>query len=335
MSDNSERDSMHDALIIATGGGIFIWYAIYYGFRLLDISLPELSRVVLFLIIWLFIFLFCRIITRKEPENFQLQTQSLSCPNCNEGHGVGFCNECVPHVLGAPNHFSAETNRKFTIVRYSLYAVIFYFAFFTIGYDLFLWDQFPNFDTYTDFVVNIVIAMTLFTIYGGLIYLMTMMMMMIFVNPIENELEAVDTQNYGKYENYYFGKLNQSGKLAYLKQYNHEMLDWGWYDLSKSLKDVTYSVVAGLISCLFSVILPILLADLFWFGGKIGEFLSSEVIGAITYLISPIILVIIVTLAEMKYNEHCAERLYRRVSHKFVSEFVDDLIQNTSQEQTQ
>ena len=335
MSDNSERDSIHDALIIATGGGIFIWYAIYYGFRLLDISLPELSRIVLFLIIWLFIFLFCRIITRKEPENFQLQTQSLSCPNCNEGHGVCFCNECVPHVLGAPNHFSAETNRKFTIVRYSLSAVIFYFAFFTIGYDLFLWDQLPNFDTYTNFFINIIIAMTLFTIYGGLIYLMAMMMVMIFVNPIEDELEAVDTQNYGKYENYYFGKLNQSGKLAYLKQYNHEMLDWGWNDLSKSLKDVTYSVVAGLISCLFSLIIPIVLLDLSWFDGKIGEYLSSGVIGAMIYFISPFILVFISSHAIYDYQVHCAERLYRRVSHKFVDEFVDDLIQNTSQEQTQ
>ena len=334
MSDNSERDSKHDALIIATIGGFLIWSAIYFGFSLLDISLPKFSRVVLFLIVWLFIFLFCRIITRKKPENFQLQTQSESCPNCNEGHSAGFCNECVPHVLGAPNHFSAETNRKFTIVRYSLSAVIFYFAFFTIGYDLFLWDQFPNFDTYTDFVVNIVIAMTLLIIYGGLIYLMAMMMMMIFVNPIEDELEAVEYKDYGKYEDYYFGKLNRNGKLAYLKQYNHEMLDWGWYDLSKSLRDVCFSVAAW-ISSLFSLIIPILLADLFWFGGKIGEFLSSDVIGAITYMISPIILVIIVSLAEMKYKEHCAERLHRRVSHKFVGEFVDDLIQNTSQEQIQ
>ena len=330
MSGNYEKDSMQDALIIATIGGPLIWLAIYTGFRLLDISMPVFSRAVLIVLAWLFIFLFWRIITREEPDSFQFQNQSGDCPNCGDAYCFGFCTECVPDIKGSPNHFTAKTKRKFTIVTYFMTTAIMYFAFFTIGYDLFLWDRVPNFDSWGDFLVNIIVAMTMFTIYGGLIYLMTMMMMIIFVNPVWDEIEAVNSQNYGIYEEYYFGKLNRNGKLAYLKQYNHEVLVWGWFELSKRLRDVSYTSVLGLLSWL-STITSILILDFAYFGDGIREILSGEIagfIGVIVYLLSSIILVTIVSIARDAYEEYSKERVYRRVSHKFVNEFVDEQIQN-------
>ena len=210
-------------------------------------------------------------------------------------------------------------------------AVILYFAFFTIGYDLFLWDRVPSLDNWTNFLVNIIIATTLFAIYGGLIYLMTMMLMMIFVNPVWDELEAVNSQNYGTYEEYYFGKFNINGKLAYLKQYNHEVLVWGWFELSKRLRDVSYTIVAGLTSWL-STIISIMILDILYFDGVIREFLSTEVAGIIVFVISSMILVMIVSVARDAYEEYSKERVYRRVSHKLVNEFVDEQIQNISLE---
>ena len=331
MSDNHEKDSMQDAVIIATIGGPLIWFAIYTGFRTLDISMPGLTSAVLLLLSWLFIFMFCRIITREEPKNFQLENQSGSCPNCGTDFMFGFCKECLPNVKDSPDHFSSKTKRKFTIITYSMTAVILYFAFFTIGYDLFLWDRVPNLDNWTNFIVNIIVATTLFAIYGGLIYLMTMMLMMIFVNPVWDELEAVDSQNYGTYKEYYFGKFNRNGKLAYLKQYNHEFLVWGWFELSKRLRDLSYTIVAGLTSWL-STIISIMILDILYFDDGIREFLTSEVAGVIVYIISSMILVMIVSVARDAYEEYSKERVYRRVSHKLVNEFVDEQIQNKPSE---
>jgi hypothetical protein len=71
-----------------------------------------------------------------------------------------------------------------------------------------------------------------------------------------------------------------------------------------------------------------MILDILYFDDRIREFLTSEVAGVTVYIISSIILVMIVSVARDAYEEYSKERVYRRVSHKLVNEFVDEQIQN-------
>tara|TARA_B110000902_G_C14174561_1_gene538180 strand:- start:71 stop:1066 length:996 start_codon:yes stop_codon:yes gene_type:complete len=331
MGDNQEKDSIQDALIIATAGGPAIWIVIGYAFSKLNISFSTLSQWIFFVLAWIFVYSICRVITRQEPENFQLQTHEGSCPNCGTGIHYGVCEECIPSSVGAPDHFTKETKRKFTFVSYSMISVIMYFGFFNAGHDLFLWDQFPDINKNVDILVNIVVSSAMFIIYIGMTYLMLVVVTMVFVNPTNDEIHAASTENYAEYKEYYFGKLNQNGKVSYLKQYNRKYLDWGWVTLSKHLRNLFTLAVINWVYWGVTLAL-IFLIDLDSFEGRVFEFLSNETLGTFTYYLSLLILILVVPISRYSSEEYSKECVYQRVSHKFFDEIVDELNQTVSDE---
>jgi hypothetical protein len=332
MEDNQEKDSIQDALIIATAGGPAVWLAIGYAFSKLDISFSTLSQWISFVLAWIFVYSICRVITRKEPENFQLQGYEGSCPNCKTGIHYGVCEECIPSSVGAPDHFTKETKRKFNIVSYLMIGVITYLGFFNAGHDLFLWDKFPDIDKNVDLLVNIVVSFAMFIIYIMIVYLMLVVVTMVFVNPTNDEIHAASIENYTQYKEYYYGKLNHNGKVSYLKQYNPKYLEWGWFALSKHLRNLFTLAVINWVSYSLTLASLFLVDTIPEVNGWFSEFLSNETLGSFTYHLSLLTLILVVPISRYSFEEYSKECVYQRVSHKFVDEIVNELNQTFSDE---